>query len=157
MGTVQVTLSASTGALTLGGIAGLSFTTGDGTSDARMQFTGTVAAVNTALDGLTFTPPANYNGAAGIGLVVDDQGNTGSGGALSDTQAIAVTINAVNDAPSISVADDSNDAVRNDARLLIWRTATPIQLDDHRCGKRPTRIDVGGVERHLDACATHRD
>src|SRR5436305_9507769 len=38
---------------------------------------------------------------------VDDQGNTGSGGPLSDTQTVAISINAVNDAAVLSVPVDS--------------------------------------------------
>ena len=49
---VEVTLNVSNGVLTLAGTAGLVFTAGDGTADASMTFTGTVAAINAALDGL---------------------------------------------------------------------------------------------------------
>ena len=41
-----VTLSVASGALTLNGIAGLSFSVGDGTADSTMTFSGTVAAVS---------------------------------------------------------------------------------------------------------------
>src|SRR5436305_7353854 len=34
---------------------------------------------------------------------VDDQGNTGSGGPLSDTQTVAISVSAVNDAPVLTV------------------------------------------------------
>ena len=60
---VQVTLSATNGTLTLAGLAGLSFGAGDGTADATMTFTGTLAAINTALEGLVFSPTA-----AGAGM-----------------------------------------------------------------------------------------
>jgi len=41
---VQVSLSVDSGAVTLSGTAGLTFTQGDGTADAAMTFTGTKAA-----------------------------------------------------------------------------------------------------------------
>ncbi|MCE9604990.1 MAG: DUF4347 domain-containing protein, partial [Planctomycetia bacterium] len=100
---VQVTLTAINGLITLNGLSGLSFVTGDGTADATMTFTGTIANINTALNGLSFTPTTNYNGAASLQIVTNDQGNTGSGGALSDTDTIAITVNAVNDAPANTV------------------------------------------------------
>ena len=81
------------------GVAGLSFVTGDGTTDATMTFTGTIADINTALNGLGFTPTNNYNGAASLQIVTSDQGNTGSGGTLTDTDTVAITVDAVNDAP----------------------------------------------------------
>ncbi|HYO09542.1 MAG TPA: tandem-95 repeat protein, partial [Tepidisphaeraceae bacterium] len=98
-GLLRVTLSATKGVLTLSGVAGLGFTTGDGIADATMTFTGTLASINAALDGLGFTPDANYNGAASVQITSNDQGNTGAGGALLDTDAVAVTINSINDAP----------------------------------------------------------
>src|SRR5438093_404568 len=89
--------------MSLSGTTGLTFISGDGTADASMTFTGTLTAVNTALDGMSFSPTANYNGAASIQITTNDQGNTGLGGALSDTDTLNVTVNAVNDAPVNSV------------------------------------------------------
>jgi hypothetical protein len=59
-----VTLSATHGTLTLSQLTGLTFTVGDGTADATMTFTGTMANINAALNGLTYAPTADYNGAA---------------------------------------------------------------------------------------------
>ena len=94
---VQLTLSATDGTMTLAQTTGLTFGIGDGTADASMQFTGTVADINSALDGLSFTPTANFTGGAGIGIVVNDQGNSGSGGVQSDTDSVSIIVNAVND------------------------------------------------------------
>lgn len=52
--TVQVTLAVDAGSITLSGIAGLTFSVGDGTSDTTMTFSGTKAAVNAALAGLQY-------------------------------------------------------------------------------------------------------
>src|SRR5207249_10710536 len=49
---VQVSLSVMSGTLTLSGTSGLTFTTGDGTADSSMTFTGTIANINMALNGL---------------------------------------------------------------------------------------------------------
>ena len=67
--------------MTLSGVSGLTFSTGDGTGDATMTFTGTIANINAALNGLSFSPTANFNGAASLQIITNDQGNTGSGGA----------------------------------------------------------------------------
>src|SRR5204863_474609 len=74
---VQVQLTATNGTMTLSGIAGLSFTVGDGTSDTTMTFTGTITAINTALTGMSYTGTLDYNGAATLTILTDDQGNTG--------------------------------------------------------------------------------
>ncbi|HJS09211.1 MAG TPA: hypothetical protein VJ809_16190, partial [Pirellulales bacterium] len=68
-----------------------------------MSFSGTMAAINAALNGLTFMPTANFAGATNLQIVTNDQGNTGVGGALFDTDTINVTIAAVNDSPTITV------------------------------------------------------
>src|SRR5262249_16931496 len=100
---VQVTLSVTNGVLSLSGTSGLTFTTGDGTLDATMIFTGTIANINTALAGLTYVPTTNFNGSSTLTITTNDQGNTGTGGAQSDTDTVAITVSAVNDAPVNSV------------------------------------------------------
>src|SRR5262249_48776990 len=108
---VRVTLTATNGTLTLSGITGLSFTAGDGTADPTMTFTGTMANINAALAGMVYSPTANYNGAATVQISTNDLGNTGSGGALGDTDTVNLTINAVNDAPvnSVPAAQTTNE------------------------------------------------
>ncbi|MBK5283669.1 MAG: DUF4347 domain-containing protein, partial [Nitrospiraceae bacterium] len=98
---VQVTLTGTNGTVTLSGTVGLTFSVGDGTADATMTFTGTVANINTALAGLSFSPASNFNGAANLQIITNDQGNTGSGGPLNDTDNVAITVNAANDAPIV--------------------------------------------------------
>jgi VCBS repeat-containing protein len=96
------------GTITLTTITGLTFTTGDGTSDTKMVFTGTKAAINAALATLKFTPTANLNTLSGneqtLSIIVDDQGNTGAGGVKTDSKNIAITITPVNDAPTRTAA-----------------------------------------------------
>ena len=53
---MQETLTATNGTLTLGTTAGLNFSVGTGTNNSTMTFTGTVAAINTALQGLIYRP-----------------------------------------------------------------------------------------------------
>jgi hypothetical protein len=113
---VQVTLTAAGGVLSLGPTAGLVFTTGTGANDATMTFTGTMASINSALDGTTFAPLANFNGPASITLTTSDLGLTGTGGAQSDSDTVPIAVIAVNDAPSFTaganqiVAEDSGPA-----------------------------------------------
>jgi hypothetical protein len=99
--TLRVTLAATNGTLSLASFAGLAFSAGDGTADATMTFTGTAAAINAALDGLAFLPGLNYNGPATVAITTEDLGQTGAGGPLQDADVVAITVNAVNDAPVI--------------------------------------------------------
>ncbi|MDQ1537563.1 MAG: hypothetical protein QOE58_1956, partial [Actinomycetota bacterium] len=92
--TVQVQLVSTNGTTTLSGITGLTFSVGDGTADATMTFTGTITNVNLRLAGLSFNPTTNYTGAAAsLQIVTSDQGNTGTGGTLTDNDTIAITVN----------------------------------------------------------------
>ncbi|NIV49750.1 MAG: hypothetical protein GWN46_24585, partial [Gammaproteobacteria bacterium] len=74
---VEVTLSVGNGTLTLFGTTGLTFSVGDGSADATMTFTGTVAAINAALDGMSYTPDPDWSGSDAVTLTTRDLGNTG--------------------------------------------------------------------------------
>jgi len=85
---VQVTLKATDGTLTLNGTSGLTFSVGDGTDDPLMTFTGSIANINAALDGMK-------NLAFGSGVITittNDLGHNGIGGPLSVTDTIQVTV-----------------------------------------------------------------
>src|SRR6185369_9802131 len=106
--TIQVTLTVTNGTLTLSGTSGLSFAfsdangtgAGDGTADTTMTFRGTLANVNAALNGLTFTPTAGFSGPAILTITSNDLGNTGTGGPLSDTDTVNIQV-----ALHVSIAD----------------------------------------------------
>ena len=98
---VQVQLTAAHGTITLAGVTGLSFITGDGTADATVTFTGAIDAINAALDGMTFTPALNYAGSAAIvTIVTDDLGNTGADGPKTDTDAVTINVTSNPDSPT---------------------------------------------------------
>jgi hypothetical protein len=125
---VQVKLQANHGSMTLDGTSGLTFNPGDsGTNDADMTFTGSLSDVNAALDGMRFDPTANYNGGATLTITTDDQGNTGAGGAKTDTDTVNITVSAVNDAPSFTKG--ANQIVQDKAGAQLVATwATNISV-----------------------------
>jgi hypothetical protein len=118
VGLMLVTLSATNGVVSLSQTTGLSFTTGDGTSDATMTFTGSLVNANAALNNLVFLGNPNINGAAGITLTSSDQGSSGSGGVLTDTDTIAITVTSVNDAPTAANLSGSETYSEDTARNL---------------------------------------
>jgi VCBS repeat-containing protein len=97
---IQTTLTATNATVTLGSTGGLVFTSGDGAADTTMTFRGTLPALNTALDGLTVTPNPNFTSTAVLTMTTNDLGNTGQGGPRSDTDAVTITVTAVNDPPT---------------------------------------------------------
>lgn len=89
---VQVFLRATNGLLSLRRTTGLTFSAGDGTNDVVMRFTGTIAAVNAALNGMRFRPNPGFVGIARVRIVVNDRGNTGAGGPIRDIDSIVVVV-----------------------------------------------------------------
>jgi len=119
---LEVTLSVTDGTITLASTTGLTFSLGaDGSTS--MTFTGTLANINTAIASLTYQGTANFNGTDALNILVDDLGNTGSGGALIDNGSIAITVNPIDDAPTIT--NPGAQAVNEDIALPI-----AIAIDD---------------------------
>ncbi|UCH49647.1 MAG: DUF4347 domain-containing protein, partial [Betaproteobacteria bacterium] len=123
----------------------LTFTTGDGTEDTTMIFSGTLADINAALEGMTFTPDMGFTGVATIGITVNDQGNTGTGGPLVDSAVVNVKVGNVNIAPLL---DNSSTATltaisENETNNLGDLVADIIAS----AGADPiTDLDAGAVE-----------
>ncbi len=97
---LAVTLEVSNGMLSLGSTNGLNGLAGNGSS--AVVFTGTLADINSALDGLTYNAGGDYFGFDQLTLTVDDQGNTGAPGNLTDVATVQIDVTPVNDAPTLS-------------------------------------------------------
>jgi hypothetical protein len=141
---VQITLTAANGRLTLSRTTGLTFVTGDGAGDATMTFTATVTDANAALDGLRFDPTPDFNGAASIQLVTNDQGNSGTGGPQTANTTVPVTIAATNDAPVNSLPGAQGTGQNTP---LVFSTANGN-------GIRVTDIDAGSGSLLVTLTAT---
>ncbi len=89
---IQVAINASTGTVTLARIDGLSFIVGTGTDDEQVGVTGNLTNINAALDGLYYTPPVGFFGAATLTIYTSDFGASGTGGHQSDTDVIQIFI-----------------------------------------------------------------
>lgn len=101
-GSMSVTLTVGSGTLTATTGGGV---TVSGASTATLVLTGTLANINTFLAGAgtrpTFTPAADANGSVTLSMTTNDNGNTGTGGPLSDVDSRTITVTAVNDAPRV--------------------------------------------------------
>ncbi|MBV5304259.1 MAG: tandem-95 repeat protein, partial [Chlorobium sp.] len=136
---VSVTVSVTQGTFTLGETSGLSISTGDGSGDATMTFTGTVADINAALAGLSYQGALNYHGAETLTLTVNDQRNTGDlGTAGSDTKTVAITVNPINDNP---IATDMSFSGAEDASFIAVALAS-ADVDDGVHGSTSTDAEV---------------
>ena len=88
----QIALSVGHGTLTLASTAGLNFTAGSNGS-AAMTVQGTLANLNAALNGLTYTPTQYFFGSDTLTLAANDLGRSGVGGPLSATSQVGITVN----------------------------------------------------------------
>jgi len=120
---VHLTLSVGTGDLTLNGVNGLTLDAGTtGTNDASMGFSGTLADINAALNGLQFFPGAVFTGSTTLSIVINDQGNSGSGGAKSHSSSVVINVSFVNSAPVLTGSENLQaifeDAANNAGTLV---------------------------------------
>lgn len=83
---VRVSLVVSHGTLNLVSTQGLIFISG------VADFTGSLADVNAAMSNVTYRHTPGYFGSDTLTFTVSDQGFTGSGGALSDSKSVPITI-----------------------------------------------------------------
>ena len=88
-GAEKLTLSVAHGTLAPGGTTGLTVI---GSGTATLTLEGTLSALNAGLEGLLYTPTLDYHGADSLSLEINDNGHSGSGGAKSDTGAVAITV-----------------------------------------------------------------
>jgi VCBS repeat-containing protein len=116
---VSTHLTAPNTALTVG-TSGVTVT-GNGTDDVTV--TGPVSAVATALDGATMAPAPGFSGSTSLTMVTSDLGHTGSGGTLTDTDVVSVTVQFVNDPPSFTPGGDQTVAEDAGAQSVAWATA----------------------------------
>ncbi|MEH1839970.1 MAG: FG-GAP-like repeat-containing protein [Nostoc sp.] len=96
---VQLTLSATNGNLTFNSTTGLTLTNGsNGTNN--IAFTGSLSDFNNDLSTLVYQGNSSFSGNDTITLVVNDLGNTGTGGPLTNTQTIPVIVNPITPTPN---------------------------------------------------------
>ncbi|RUR19521.1 tandem-95 repeat protein, partial [Legionella sp. km535] len=125
---VTTTVSVLHGSLTALVTAGVTITNnGTGT----VTLTGSPANITTALNGLTYTPVADYNGADSLTIVTND-------GTLSDTDSIAITVTPVVDIANDSVTTNedtvvtinanANDTFENPGHIITAINGTAIAV-----------------------------
>ena len=99
--TMQVDLTVQNGIITLSSLPVGLVVNGNGTAAVNLQ--GSLANINTAIDGLLYTPALNFVGSDTFRIITNDGGNTGTPGPLTDNDTVAINVTAVNDAPTVSV------------------------------------------------------
>lgn len=134
-GIYTVTLSNSDGALSISDEAKLAFPNISVTSiPGELTLSGTVVEINDLLsgnypngtigaEGVIFTPNQDFNGDTSINVIVDDNGNNGSGDALHTYQdQFNVSITPMNDTPTLTLPTNvvvDEDTIVNITSLVV--------------------------------------
>ncbi len=118
----SLTLSVSQGTLTLASTSGLSFTAGANGSSS-FTVSGTMADLDSALDGLVYQPTTLYFGADSLAASVSNPTNS-----LSASTSVAITVAPLN-APAISVPG-SGSLDQNGSLTFSNATSNAISITD---------------------------
>ncbi|MGB3404455.1 MAG: DUF4347 domain-containing protein [Microcoleaceae cyanobacterium] len=122
---IQVDLSVTNGIISLAGTEGLTITAGADNTNA-VSVTGSQANINTALEGLVYTPNLNFDETDNLEIVTSDLGNTGEGGVQTATSTIPITVTPVNDLPTLDLDPTVAESINFATGFVERRGATPI-------------------------------
>ncbi|MGL6533339.1 retention module-containing protein [Aeromonas caviae] len=145
-GIMEVRLSVEHGTLTLPAGSGVTLT-GNGTGDVVL--TGTLADLNALLSGgVTYQGDPDFHGNDALTMVTDDRGNTGSGGALSDTDVLPILVQPVNDAP-VNQLPTTPQVAQEDQPFTIHG----LQVSDVDAGNSPLSVTLSVLHGALELAA----
>ncbi|HET6328654.1 MAG TPA: hypothetical protein VFG04_28480, partial [Planctomycetaceae bacterium] len=119
----SLTLSVSNGTVTLGSTTGLTFLAGANGS-ASFTVSGTLGALNAAINGLTYQPTTNYVGSDTLVVSLTDGGES-----LTGSMNVALTVNAV--APPVITAPATATVTENGSLAFSTANANLISLSDN--------------------------
>ncbi len=127
-----------------------------GNQSDELVLTGPVEALNGLLDGLIYQPAPDESGTVTLSALLDDQGNTGTGGALTDEKTVAITVNPVNDGPSLSLP--GNQTGNEDSPIRFNQlNQNRIQMSDKDAGENTVQIVLEVSQGSLAVEAEYAD
>ncbi|MGL5811900.1 MAG: retention module-containing protein [Aeromonas sp.] len=133
-GSLTVILSVLHGTLELAASSGVTVV---GSGSGSLVLTGSQDAINALLSGgVTYQGEQDFNGQDALTMVTNDNGNTGSGGAQSDTDVLPIEVEAVNDTPVNQVPDTMQ--VKEDGSLSL----SGISVKDVDAGSAPMSMTL---------------
>ncbi len=135
---IEVTLSVTNGIVNVN--AGSATAANNGTNSVKL--TGSLTAVNAALaSGVTYTANANFSGSDTLTVTTSDLGNTGTPGALTDTDTIAITIAAVND-PPVNTVPGAQTAFKDQDFVFSTARGNALQIADADAGNSNVQVTL---------------
>ena len=147
----QLTLSVNAGTFSLSTTAGLSFSfsdsngtgTGTGTNDTTATFRGTLAAINAAPSGMVFAAPGSAQTVT-LNATLNDLGNTGTGGALTGTGSVSISVSTHQDSPPVVTTTGSAlSYTENSGAVAIDAGITVTDSDQRQPDRRLREHHIG--------------
>ena len=128
---VDISVDPAKGSLWLGALPPavvLSFSTGDGIDDAQIVFTGSVTAVNTALDGLIYRPLPNFDETDILSINVNDLGGSPAP-AKFDLETVTINVTPENDDPVVTFTHGDQEIDEESSTGPLSFTVTDVDHD----------------------------
>jgi hypothetical protein len=135
-----LTLSATDGILTLETTSGLTFDQNTTNGSSSIVVTGTLAELNAAVNGLTYTPGSNFVGTDTLKLSLLDTGTN-----LTGTGSSAITVNSLTQPPTVTAP--ATESVSENSSLT-FSTAKDDAIDG-------TDPEAGAATEEIVLTATH--
>ena len=153
----SLALIGTLGTLTLADTSGLNFNfsdangtgTGTGSGDTTDTIRGTVADINSALDGLTFTPADNYPGLGSVAIITNDLGSPDSGGPLQADSIVTIT-----DPPVNMVPTGAQTTLVNQELVFSAANGNAISIADPDIGSAAVQVTLTATEGTLTLSKT---
>jgi uncharacterized protein YjiK len=152
-GDVKVTLSAASGNLTIATavVGGLTAAQVSGNGGGTVVLQGPLAAVNATLAaGVRYLGAVNFNGADTVAVVADDLGNTGAGGALTDSETVSVRV--LSPAQQISALQDAIATLAGGGSLSAGQSGSLLRKLENAQGA----LDAGKTKLAYNATRAFR-
>jgi len=127
---ISVTLSAGHGTITALPVAGVTISNN---SSPSVVITGPLINVQSALTSVTYTPDFGFFGADALTMFTNDLGNTGNGGALTDTDTVAITVININ-RPPVHTVPNTQMILEDTSLVFSTGNGNAISVTDNDSG-----------------------
>ncbi len=136
---VTVTLLVPSGTLSATSASGVTV----GGSASNLTLTGSLSDINAfiAMGSVTFTTAANATANVVLTVQINDNGNTGSGGAKSDSTTLTLNVSAVNDAP-VNTVPGPQSMLQDGVLVFSAGNGNAISVADVDAGGGTVRITL---------------
>ena len=156
-GTITVTLAVGSGTLTAANSGGVTIA---GSGSGSLVLSGTLASINaylaTPASQPLFVPVANASGAVSLTMTTSDGGNTGPGGAQTDSDNISINVTPVADAPLLKTYAVSTNLDEQNVSGWGFVPVTSLNGGVWRTDNTSGNVEIGDASTYLGGSSTNQ-